>query len=542
MTTLRITNDYSYLVTDDNALLEKLWKSFRFRQRNYFHTSLYKQRLWDGYVDFFHKTKGCFLTGLVPEIKLALYYLGVKYDIDDQRTFVQFLHEEINDQFLNRWLPEGMNPITLEDYQVALTGMALKHHRGLVKAPTSAGKTYIMLSIMKSLPPGTPILFLCNRKGIVRQNYKEIIKWGFPNVGRFDGTVHEPNIITCATVQSLHAYTSPSKLVANKKKHAILSQKLEVADYPSDKERKKDQAKLKKLTEAIKWGTVIPKLLPKFQALVVDEVHMMMSDTAIKVYKKLTGAAIRIGVSATPFKYERKKKGSKKKELVEGDEVHKFNVKGYFGPMFKIKGIDGVEDGELTTEYLQQRGRLSQSRCVFYPITEPQIPFDIYIDAVTNGIAQNWDFHQKVAALAKSCKGRTLILVERLAHGDTLQQLIPGSLWVQGKDNDETRDYVIDRLQKSTGDIVAIATSGIFSAAINVFIHNLINAAGGKASHDIIQRMGRGLRTADDKEILTYYDFLFKINPYLEDHSHIRLGILEDEGHDITVKEAIDFL
>jgi superfamily II DNA or RNA helicase len=144
--------------------------------------------------------------------------------------------------------------------------------------------------------------------------------------------------------------------------------------------------------------------------------------------------------------------------------------------------------------------------------------------------------------LVSTLKGRTLILVERLAHGDALNKLIPGSLWVQGKDNDETRDLVIKHLQESTGKVVAIATQQIFSAAINVFIHNFINAAGGKAEHDIIQRMGRGLRTANDKEILTYYDFIFRTNNYLEEHSRKRVRILKDEGHEIILMDKLDFM
>jgi superfamily II DNA or RNA helicase len=135
--------------------------------------------------------------------------------------------------------------------------------------------------------------------------------------------------------------------------------------------------------------------------------------------------------------------------------------------------------------------------------------------------------------------GRTLILVDRVAHGDALHNLLPGSLWVQGKDNQETRKSVVKQLQKDE-HCIAIATQQIFNTGINVFVHNLINAAGGQADHLIIQRMGRGLRTAADKDGLNYYDFLFEINDYLEDHSNKRIKILADEGHKVEIRE-IDF-
>ena len=53
--------------------------------------------------------------------------------------------------------------------------------------------------------------------------------------------------------------------------------------------------------------------------------------------------------------------------------------------------------------------------------------------------------------------------------------------------------------------------------------------------------MGRGLRTAWDKEGLNFYDFLFEINDYLKDHSKKRIKILTEEGHEVIIKEEIDF-
>ena len=97
-------------------------------------------------------------------------------------------------------------------------------------------------------------------------------------------------------------------------------------------------------------------------------------------------------------------------------------------------------------------------------------------------------------------------------------------------------------MQKSSKEnVVAIATQKILNSGINCHLHNLINCAGGKADHTIIQRMGRGLRTADDKDILNYYDFIFNINPYLLKHSNKRVKILKGEGHDIIIKKEIDF-
>jgi superfamily II DNA or RNA helicase len=122
-----------------------------------------------------------------------------------------------------------------------------------------------------------------------------------------------------------------------------------------------------------------------------------------------------------------------------------------------------------------------------------------------------------------------------------LHKLIPDVLWVAGKDDLDSRNYVIEKLQKSSKEnVVAIATQGIFNAGINVHLHNLINAAGGQAEHIIIQRMGRGLRTAGDKDELNYYDFVFEINDYLLKHSKKRIKILKAEGHEVEIKANLD--
>lgn len=473
MAVLKINNDYSYLVSSNQELKEKLWQVLRFRSKDYFHSRAYQQGKWDGYINFFDKKSGKFLSGLLPEVEMALNYLKSPYKKQDLRKHTNFKYDKIDDQFLNQWLPKDKKPITLEDYQVDFVNQAIINKRGIIESPTGSGKTYMMVGILKALED-VPTLFLCNRKTVVKQNYKEFINWGFKNVGLFDGKHHEPNLITCSTLQSLHH---------------------------------------------------LYNLLPKFKALVVDEVHMMMSSKGVKAYKKLTGCDIRIALSATPFKFG----GT--------DKVHKYSVKGFFGPILET---ETTKTGKVKVVDLQERGRLSQSKCTFFNIDEPQIPYDIYLDAATRGIAQSWYLHKTVHKLINTLKGRTLIIVERLAHGDALHSLMPNSLWIQGKDDDETREVVIKQLQESTGDIVAIATGGIFNVGVNVFVHNLINAAGGKAEHEVIQRIGRGVRPADDKELLNYYDFFFKINPYLENHSNQRVKILKKEGHEVIVKD-IDF-
>jgi superfamily II DNA or RNA helicase len=470
MTILQINNSYSRVITENENLRLTLWRLMRYREKGYFHTALYKQKKWDGYRDFFSRSTGKFLTGLLPEVQATLDHLKEPYETVDQRIPFKWSMREINEDFLKLW---GY-PFELYDYQVDLVNQILKHDRGIIQAPTASGKTSVMISILKCLPQNTPTLIMANRKSLCDQNYDETTKLGFSNVGRLYDKYNEPNMMTCCTWQSV-----------------------------------------KKMAH----------VLPKIRCLIVDEIHEMLSKGPKKIYNSLPNCHVRVAVSATPFKFG------------GDDKCQKYGVKGYFGPIMKSQSAGGV----LTTDKLKKRNILSQSRCIFYPIRHPELHHAIYQDAVTQGIAENFEFHKLVTKLTKSLTGRTLILVDRLDHGDYLNDLLPGSLWVRGQDNLKTRKHVIEQLKICNGNVVGIATQGIFNAGINVYIGNLINCAGGQAEHQIIQRIGRGLRIADDKEILNYYDFVFHINDYLLDHSRKRIKILAAEGHEVIVKQEIDF-
>jgi superfamily II DNA or RNA helicase len=473
-TIIKIDNCWAQLQTDEARVVNILWQALRFRERNYFHNVRYKMKLWDGYVDFFKKDTGKFLAGLLPEVKKALKEMQIDYQIIDNRNTFDFSVPDVDPEWLNKHLQKGMKPVELRDYQVDYINQSIRNRRGVVFAPTSAGKTNIMIGTLLAIPEGTPTLILANRKSLVDQNYDEIKMWGFKDVGRFYGTHKEQRSITCATVQSAH------KLKA--------------------------------------W-------LPKVKVLMVDEIHEMMSKKPRSVYNACKLASVRIGMSATPFKFGEK------------DKVQKYEVKGYFGGSFKASN---TATGRLTTSELQKRGILASTDCIFYPVHEPDLPYHVYIDAVTDGIANNKVLHEMTRKLAQSLEGRTLIIVERISHGDQLADLIPNSLWVRGQDTLETRKGIIKRLKEDQGNMVAIATSGIFDAGINVFCHNLINCAGGQAEHKIIQRFGRGLRVADDKKHLKYYDWYFTNNDYLEKHSGKRMEIIENEGHNVTLMEKFD--
>lgn len=475
---LRIQNVNSRLVSTDTVLKGKLYRGLRAHPKNYWAVQSYIKKRWDGWKNFFNDKTGIFLSGLVPEVIFSLKTLDRPFEIIDETDRPKWLNQTIDEDFLDQYRPHGFDPLKLHDFQPDLVNQGIKYNRGIIRAPTGAGKTFIMISMIHSLPPGTPVLFLTKGKGLVKQNFDNMRLWGVKNVGLYCDGHKDINDVMCATI------------------------------HPATFEGLKEQ-------------------LPHFKVIFVDEVHDGVSEVPTDAYRKMIRAAVRIGFSATPFRYDKKKI----------DKVHQLTVKGHFGPVLKTKT---TESGLLTTKDLQQRGILSPSNVTVYPVKSPNLAYEPWQDAVQLGIEQNFEFHKTVVRLARSRPGRTLVIVERINQGEYLHQLMPESSWIQGKDSLDTREPVLEALRK--GDkCCAIVMRQIITAGIDIKLHNLINAAGGNAVHNLIQQIGRGLRTADDKDILQFYDFLFMINPYLWRHSELRIGTLKDEGHNVTIKEDYDF-
>ena len=70
------------------------------------------------------------------------------------------------------------------------------------------------------------------------------------------------------------------------------------------------------------------------------------------------------------------------------------------------------------------------------------------------------------------------------------------------KDREATRKIIEDE-----DNAIVVASYGVFSLGINIKrLHNIIFASPYKSQIKVLQSIGRGLRTSDDKEILNVFD------------------------------------
>lgn len=260
----------------------------------------------------------------------------------------------------------------------------------------------------------------------------------------------------------------------------------------------------------------LDSLVKETKVLILDEVHEWTTKESIKHIQKFENATYRLGFSATPYK--------------QGNPIHNYNLKGFVGPQLC----------DIDIEFLRDRSILSEAHAHFYPIPctdEIEVENISYLEAETKGILENEYFHKKVADIVNNIEeGRILVLVKRLKHGDILKELIPNAHWIRGEDTTETRESVLQQLRVSKEKKVVAIMSSIGFYGLNVYVHHLVNATGGKDPNMLIQKIGRGLRKSFDKDKLEYYDFMFKGNNYLAKHSQLRVNVLKKEGHEITIE------
>ena len=105
-----------------------------------------------------------------------------------------------------------------------------------------------------------------------------------------------------------------------------------------------------------------------------------------------------------------------------------------------------------------------------------------------------------------SGSGNTLVLIDRLATGELLNEMNPDWVFISGdmKVADRQKEY---REVSEMDNKVIVATYGVAAVGINIpRIFNLVLLEPGKSFVRVIQSIGRGIRKAEDKDYLNVID------------------------------------
>lgn len=438
------------------------------------HTPTYKLGRWDGYTYYF-SIGGASYFYLLDRILPIIQKRGYDIEIEDRRKKYDFSFEKIDESFIDsldiRW-PKGHEyegeKIKLRDYQIEAINDFLQNLQGVKEIPTGAGKTLITALLSKVIEKYGKTITIVPSKNLVLQTERDFKMLGL-NVGVLYG---DRKNIDCkhiiATWQTLESLQKKSK-----------------------------NLKLKE--------NILKVLADELIAVIVDECHTIRANVLRSI---LTGPfssiPLRFGITATIPK-----------------NPHEFL------PILCSLGnvINRIEIKEL-----QSKGVLSNCKINIIRTDEKFSPGVDYRSEIEFLVTDEKRL-KKISELIEeiSNKGNTLVLVERIRTGETLNNILKNSVFISGSTPAEERKFHYEDFSSKNNKLL-IATYGVASLGINLpRIYNLVMLEPGKSFIKVIQSVGRGMRKAKDKNFVEIYDICSNLK-YSKKHLEERKKYYRDSG------------
>jgi superfamily II DNA or RNA helicase len=443
------------------------------------HMPQYKLGRWDGKVAFF----GIGGTGYVNHLDKVVEILEKNSvaisEIDDRRQSVQLDFQKITEEFWGDtcWPPghprEG-EPIRLRDYQVEVINNFLENPQALQEVATGAGKTIITATLSKLAEPYGRSLIIVPNKSLVSQTAEDYVNCGL-DVGVYYGDKKELGMThTICTWQSLNILDKRSKAG-----ESVLS---------------------------------LAEFLEGVSTIIVDEVHQAKAEVLKKLLtQNLRNAPIRWGLT-----------GTIPKESFEFESIH-----ASLGPVI----------GKISAKELQDRGVLSNCHVNVLQLVDIVAHRD-YQAELKYLVTDQARLEYIAKALTKIKEtGNTLILVDRISAGEMLRDLIPNSTFISGSVKVNDRKETYDTIREGTNEVI-IATYGVAAVGINIpRIFNLVLFEPGKSFVRVIQSIGRGVRTAKDKDFVQIWDITSTCK-YAKRHLAARKRFYKEAEYPFTIEKV----
>jgi superfamily II DNA or RNA helicase len=340
------------------------------------------------------------------------------------------------------------------------------------------------------------------------------------------GLVHHNTIITAILSHKVEPYGRsivivPTKDLVTQTEEDYINFGLDVGVFYGDR---KDYGKkhtictwqsieslAKKTKAGVELDIDITKFFEDVVCVVADECHRAKGDVLRKILSgPLANAPIRWGLTGTM------------PEL----EFEQVGVISCVGPV-----LNRVE-----TTHLQEQGILAKLHVNIWQLqdmgTNAFSTYQTELKWLTTSPPRLNFLANKFTELAET--GNTLILVDRIETGTTLQSLIPDSIFISGQMKSEDRKAEYKEVQQVNGKVI-IATYGVASTGININrIFNLVLFEAGKSFVRVIQSIGRGIRVAEDKDFVNVYD-VCSISKYSKQHSTRRKKFYNEYKYPYTV-------
>lgn len=436
---------------------------------------------WNGKVSYF-SLGGATHINLLDQIIPIIDHYDYDIELEDLRTYrTTFDFQQIKeDTFAHKTWPKGHvmegKPILLRDYQVNVVNNFLANPQSLQEAATGAGKTIVTAALSLSVEKYGRSIVIVPNKSLVVQTEEDYINLGL-DVGVYFGDRKELNKThTICTWQSLN--------------------------------------NLLKLTQSGEADFTINDFIEGVVCVIVDEVHQAKAE-ALKTL--LTGVLSRVpirwGLTGT----------------IPKSDFDKLALLVSLGPVV----------GKLAASELQEMGVLAKCHVNIIQLKD-QKEYKDYQSELKFLTTDQYRL-DTIAKLIDKIKdtGNTLVLVDRISAGKELVDRLPGAVFVSGEMKLTDRKEEYDEIRTNDNKIL-VCTYGVAAVGINVpRLFNIVMLEPGKSFVRVIQSIGRGLRTAEDKDFVTIYDICSDCK-FSKRHLSARKTFYKEAGYPFEI-EKMDY-
>lgn len=433
---------------------------------NYKYSFQFKSGGWDGRERLLTKRLK-FPTGLLERACLILKSFSLDYNIIEQIKY------PIENSKIE-WLGPNLYP-----YQMEVVERALSAKRGMIKACTGSGKTFMISKIVSEYNLQTMIYVVSlDLLSQMKETLELALGIEIGIIG--DGKCNIQKITVCSV------WTAG--LVCGEKKVTNQEEDLSLDKWDPDLSQKE------KILEAIKSAKLI----------ILDEAQFAAASSIRMILKNSMSASYRFGCTATPWRSG-------------GDDI-------------LLEAAFGARICDIPASKLIKEGYLVQPRIYFRDIP-PQKGIkkkwsNVEASYIIDNDIRNRILINNVVKLLEMGR-RPLVLFRKLRHGDILLDLLPSDIRVKmvtGSLKTSERDEI--RHQFKDGKIDLLFASTVYDQGIDIKeLDALVLCGGGKSTAKALQRVGRVIRgnQAGNKKDAIIVD-TFDQSHFVKQHSIIRYG------------------
>ena len=472
-------NDVYVIVKTEPNISRELSDFFTFEVPGARFMPQYRKRIWDGKIRLYNMINGEIYYGLIPYIEEFAKRNDIDIQYEGELNATEYAIEpRVLDGFIRNVRPKSNGKtLQLRDYQRNAVVHAIRNNRSLLLSPTASGKS-LVIYLLSRWYESSRVLILVPTTSLVEQMYTDFLDYGYLE----------------SKMQKIYqGYTKD------------ISSEVTISTWQS----------LYKMPR---------KFFEQFGCILGDEVHLFKAKSLTNIMNKMHQTQYRHGFTGT----------------LDGTQTHRLVLEGLFGSVNRV----------TSTKELMEKKTLAKLKikCIVlqYPDSDKKFMKDQSYQDEVDLLVRDERRNKFIVNLTNHLKGNTLVLFQFVEkHGavlyDMMKDLDRKVFYVHGGTDTETRENIREITEKEKNAII-VASYGTFSTGINIRnLHNVVFSSPSKSRIRVLQSIGRGLRTTNDKTGATLLDIAddltwkskqnFTLRHFME-----RINIYNEEEFDYEIK------